>query len=166
VRCRPISSSPSRQRWHLLGRCRDRVAALAAHPQRPEATPLSYPCQQAALASSLGTLGYLATLLGAVHLHPHLATQGRRLVWGGLGAGLALMLALLSSQAGVTQSHAAATNLPSWTERHRVSNVFAVADVPAARVQPGERRASEYGPLQQPELCPGATSASIACSTR
>ena len=94
-------------------------------PQR-----VAYPCQQAALASGLGVLSYLASLAGVEGLRRLL----RRHVGTAAAAALAaLLLALVSAghPGAVAPAHAAATGLPSWTSATAVSNVFVAEAVPA-----------------------------------
>ncbi len=91
---------------------------------------LAYPCQRAALVSSLGFIGYLLSLLGAAHLY-------RRLKQGITPAGIILfVLALLvtsslqSSDAILPASVLASLTLPAWTSPSAVSDVFVVPNVP------------------------------------
>jgi hypothetical protein len=90
---------------------------------------LAYPCQRAALATGSGFLGYLVSLIGAVHLYrvlKHKATLA--------GAGLFTLVLLLA--ATLTGSNAPTTSasidlaLPGWTSPTAVSNVFVVSNVP------------------------------------
>ncbi len=103
--------------WFLL--------RTGAKPQRA-----TYPCQQAALASGLGFLSYLAALAGALGL--------RRLLRRHLGAAAAaaiaaLLLAVISigHPGGATPARAAAAGLPGWTSATAVSDVFVAEAVPA-----------------------------------
>jgi hypothetical protein len=90
---------------------------------------LAYPCQRAALVSSLGFVGYLLSLLGTAHLY-------RRLKQGITPAGLVLFVLALLITSGLQSSivlprpaHANLT-LSTWTSPGAVSDVFVVPDVP------------------------------------
>jgi hypothetical protein len=90
---------------------------------------LAYPCQRAALVSSLGFVGYMLSLLGSVRLY-------RRLKRGITPAnGIFFLLALLvtSGLQGSAVPPApvrASPILPSWTSPGAVSDVFVASDVP------------------------------------
>ena len=94
---------------------------------------ISYPCQQAAAASSLGLLQYLGSLIVWATLWQ--PTKGR---WAALIAILSIVglvciaillgYALLPSPAGRPSPE-----LPSWTSPAAVSDVFAVHSVPIPR---------------------------------
>ncbi len=93
---------------------------------------LAYPCQQVAVANSLGFLAYLAALLGSV-------TLLRRLKHTFSPVGLAiftvslLLTAFLQSSAIAPMApiFADSPTLPDWTSATAVSDVFAITNVPA-----------------------------------
>ncbi len=95
----------------------------------PNPRRLGYPCQQAALATSLAFTGHLAWLAGAAWLF-------RRLKAGIKPAGtglivLALILsAVLRGSSLPVRPALAALSLPAWTSPEAVSNVFVVTQVP------------------------------------
>ena len=98
-----------------------------ANPRR-----LAYPCQRAALATSLSLLGTLIPLVGFVHL---LRLARRRTAVGpawvvALGLGLTLVAAGGSLPPRRAAAATAAVTLPAWTSPAAVSSVFAVSDVP------------------------------------
>ncbi len=96
----------------------------------PKPQRLSYPCQQAALAQSVGALGYLASFFGLAHLVHLLRRRVRLGFWGLLGLGLALALATVGGQIQVAPLSAATGPLPTWTSPTAVSDVFVVDQVP------------------------------------
>lgn len=89
-----------------------------------------YPCQQAALASGVGFLSYLASLAGVEGVRRLL----RRWVGTTAAAALsALLLAVVSAghPGTATPAQAAATGLPAWNSATAVSDVFVAEAVPA-----------------------------------
>ena len=81
----------------------------------------AYPCQQAALASGLGVLSYLASLAGVEGLRRLLR---RRVGTAAAATVAALLLALVSAghPGAASPARAAATGLPSWTSATAVSS--------------------------------------------
>jgi len=90
---------------------------------------LAYPCQRAALVSSLGFVGYLSSLLGTVRLYHRL--KQRITPAGILFFALALLITSgLQSSSAVLPTPVRANSLPAWTSPSAVSDVFAVPNVP------------------------------------
>jgi len=90
---------------------------------------LAYPCQRAALVSSLGFVGYLSSLLGTVRLYHRL--KQRITPAGILFFALALLITSgLQSSSAVLPAPVRANSLPAWTSPSAVSDVFAVPNVP------------------------------------
>jgi PKD repeat protein len=98
----------------------------------PNPRRLSYPCQRAALASSMAFVGYLLSLVGCAQLYRLLK---RRTRLGAVGLlGLTLLLVLGQTSSGIRPATAARTvalDLPAWTSPSAISNVYVVPDVPA-----------------------------------
>ncbi len=93
-----------------------------SHPRR-----LAYPCQRAALVSSVGFLGYLAALLGLAPLY--LLARRLPLARTGLVAAV-LVLTLVQGGGQLPRADATVTlDLPAWTSPSAVSDVFVVANV-------------------------------------
>lgn len=91
---------------------------------------LAYPCQRAALLSSLGFVGYLISIAGSTLVY-------RRLRQNVTVPNLLLFTVAILVTSGITSSIAlpaeqilAGPTLPAWTSGSAVSNVFAVTDVP------------------------------------
>jgi hypothetical protein len=91
---------------------------------------LAYPCQRAALVSSLGFIGYLSSLLGTVRLYHRLKQRIRPA--GVIFFVLALLITsgLQSSSAVLPAPARASPTLPAWTSPSAVSDVFGVPNVP------------------------------------
>jgi hypothetical protein len=90
---------------------------------------LAYPCQRAALVSSLGFVGYLSSLLGTVRLYHRL--KQRITPAGILFFALALLITSgLQSSSAVLPAPVRANSLPAWTSPSAMSDVFAVPNVP------------------------------------
>jgi hypothetical protein len=90
---------------------------------------LAYPCQRAALVSSLGFVGYLSSLLGTVRLYHRL--KQRITPAGILFFALALLITSgLQSSSAVLPAPVRANSLPAWTSPSAVSDVFVVPNVP------------------------------------
>jgi hypothetical protein len=117
-----------RQKWVFWGIGLGSLAWLALRsgtkPRR-----LAYPCQRAALANSVGFLGYLASVLGLGHFYHRLkrkATLSRATFFG---LALTLVALLTASNLPVTPVFAD-LDLPAWTSPTAISDVFAVSGVP------------------------------------
>jgi hypothetical protein len=98
----------------------------------PDPSRLRYPCQRAALAGSLGFIGYVLSLLGTAYFYRRFK---RRRTLAGLGLLVGCLLVtstLLSGDAHVVPSYAALT-LQGWTSATAVSDVFVVSGVPIPR---------------------------------
>ncbi len=93
---------------------------------------LAYPCQQAAAASGLAFVGYLASVLGITQLYRVLK---RNTTMGSVGLlGLTFVLVFSLTGSNVRRSSASVNSLaplPSWTSLSAVSDVYAVENVPA-----------------------------------
>ena len=90
---------------------------------------LAYPCQRAALVSSLGFVGYLSSLLGTVRLYHRL--KQRITPAGILFFALALLITSgLQSSSAVLPAPVRANSLPAWTSPSAVSDVLVVPNVP------------------------------------
>lgn len=91
---------------------------------------LAYPCQRAALVSSLGFVGYLLSLLGTVRLYHRL--KQRITPAGVFFFALVLLITsgLQSSSAVLPAAARASLTLPAWTSSSAVSDVFVVPNVP------------------------------------
>ncbi len=97
----------------------------------PNPRRLSYPCQQAALASSLSMLAYAASLLGVTHFLHYLRRHGA-LLGGIAGSCFASLLVVVFITGEMASSYAVFKNLdlPAWTSSSAVSNVYVVPQVP------------------------------------
>ncbi len=101
---------------------------------------LAYPCQQAALTTSVGFLGYLASLFGVAHLYHRLKHKAKRAKRGPVfmaalaGGGMVILLLLaflaLPDEFSLLKPTYAQVTLPAWTSETAVSNVYAVENVP------------------------------------
>ena len=111
---------------------------------------LAYPCQRAALASSMGFLGYLATLMGSAVLY-RCFRRRRTLVGFGLWALSLLLTAMLAGSSPRTSVVNAALSLPAWTSPTAVSNVYVVINVPIPQCS------LEGGTLQSTAPCNNAS---------
>ncbi len=91
---------------------------------------LTYPCQRAALVSSLGFLGYLLSLLGTVDLYRRLKRKAT--LTGVLLFVLALLVTsgLQGSSVVPPGTARASLPLPTWTSPGAISDVFVVPNVP------------------------------------
>ncbi len=91
---------------------------------------LAYPCQQAALAGSLGFLWSLLAALGMAGLLHRLrrtASGARALAFAGA---LAVLFLFGVTQGPSTRARATSVTLPGWTSAAAVSSVFVVRQVP------------------------------------
>ncbi|MFQ6102655.1 MAG: DUF362 domain-containing protein, partial [Anaerolineae bacterium] len=91
---------------------------------------LAYPCQRAALASSLGFLGYPASFLGTVHLYRRLKRRAALTGAGLFTLVLLFTITLTGSHVPMPPTYASLATLPGWTSPTAVSNVFVVPNVP------------------------------------
>lgn len=91
---------------------------------------LAYPCQQAALTSSVGFVGYLLSIAGGTYFVHRLRSK-KRLVRGGVLFLVCAVLATMQTSAPpYAQPVFAEATLPSWTSTSAISDVFVVPDVP------------------------------------
>lgn len=91
---------------------------------------LAYPCQQTALMSSLGFVGYLLSLMGSTYFYhrlKHRVTVPKIILFA---LAVVVTSGIASGVAVQTQQILASPTLPAWTSPSAVSDVFAVTEVP------------------------------------
>lgn len=92
-----------------------------------------YPCQQAAGASGVGLLQYLASLAVSMALYQRMKGLGPAVSVTLFVVSLACIATLRGSAPPVGTSGGASPDLPSWNSPSAISDVFAVRNVPAPR---------------------------------
>ncbi len=91
---------------------------------------LTYPCQRAALATSSGFVGYLASVIGATWLFRRLARRASLVGVSLLALALLLTALLAGSTVPTLPARAKVADLPGWTSPTAVSDVFVAQNVP------------------------------------
>jgi len=88
---------------------------------------ITYPCQQTAVLTSVGFLGYLASITGIAYLYRRASNKLALIVLGLLA--MVVSLTIFVSNNG-PYAYAKITSLPAWTSNTAISTVFAVENVP------------------------------------
>lgn len=137
-------------RWSLwlmgLGSLGWLLLRSGTKPQR-----LAYPCQQAALATSTGFVGYLLSLVSSFYFYHRLRrklTPARVILF--LLACMTTLLLHGSTFAPARHLQAAAA-LPSWTSASAVSDVFVVTHVPEPECSLNGGALPATSPCNQPD---------------
>ncbi len=89
---------------------------------------ITYPCQQAAATTSVGFLGYLASITGFVYIYRRLSNK-KVMVTFGLLASMIFIMIFVSTEM-IPVKAATTPDLSGWTSGTAKSNVFAVENVP------------------------------------
>ncbi len=128
----PRRHQPGAVKPHVVGYIALGLASLLwlLFRSGPKPRRLAYPCQQAALATTVSFVAYLAAVSGVTFLYRHLRQQitVNRLLLFILGLSLTLFI-----QAEITapaQVIWASPNLPAWSHPEAISDLFAVNNVP------------------------------------
>jgi hypothetical protein len=119
-------------RWKYLGFA---VASLIWLLLRTGTRPsrIIYPCQQAAAATGVGLLQYLACLVVSTALFQRIKGHEGAISVVLLAVSLACIATLRGSARMPATPGEASPDLPSWTGPSAISDVFAVRNVPAPR---------------------------------